>query len=201
MFYSEGGEVVPSQTFLNLDNEKKNKLIAAARDEFSNHLYSDVSINQIINTAKIPRGSFYMYFNDKDDLFEYLIDIDKNKLHEVTKECFIENHGDLYNSFLALYDKVVKYVVENNYYGIMKNVFIFFDMRRGHFHKPGYALYQNVKDLINLSNLKNDELEFIFIMLVHHLFMTVTYCINNDCLDDRAFFVKKLHILCYGIYK
>ena len=192
---------MPSQTFLNLDNEKKKKLIEAARKEFSNHLFSDVSINQIINNAKIPRGSFYMYFNDKDDLFEYLIDIDKNRLLEATKDSFIDNNGDLYNSFITLYDKVVKFVIENNYYGIMKNIFFFFDMRRGHFHKPGFALYQNVKDLINSSNLKNDELEFIFIMLVHHLFMTITYCINNDCLDDKDFFIKKLHILCYGIYK
>lgn len=192
---------MPSQTFLNLDEEKRNKLIAAAMTEFSNHEYPDVSINQIIISAGIPRGSFYMYFKDKDDLFEYLVQINKMKLHEMTRKVFIENNGDLYNSFLELYDVLVDYVVSHNYQGMFKNIFIYFDAHKKHFHKPGFPLYKSVEDLINRDNLRDEEVEFSFIMLLHHLFMTVTYCINNDCLDDKEQFSRKLNILCYGIYK
>ena len=197
----EGGDSMPSQTFLNLDVNKQKKLIDAAMIEFSNHEYPEVSINQIIMNAGISRGSFYMYFKDKDELFEYLIQINKMKLHELTKKVFIRNDGELYNSFLELYDSIVDYVVSHNYQGMFKNIFIYFDSHKKHFHKPGFFLFMSVKGLIKTDNLRDEELEFSFVMLLHHLFMKVTYCINNDCLDDKEQFIRKLNILCYGIYK
>lgn len=192
---------MPSQTFLNLDKEKQNKLLDAAMKEFSQHTYPEVSINQIIINAGIPRGSFYMYFKDKDELFEYLIEINKMKLHEAAREAFIKNNGDLYNSFLDLHGFIVDYVVKDNYEGMFKNVFIYFDTHKEHFYKPGLVLFGLVKDLIDTTNLKSDELELAFIMMLQHMFMSITYCINNNCLDNREHFKKKLHILCYGIYK
>lgn len=192
---------MPSQTFLNLDQEKQRKLLMAAREEFSCNSYNDVSINKIIMKAGIPRGSFYMYFKDKDELFEYLLLINREKLMEVIRQCFEHNNGDLYNSFICLYDEMVEYIVNNDYSRLFKNAFIYFGTHKKNFAKPGYPIYLQVKDLINTENLKNEELEFIFIMLFHHLFMTITYCINNDCLDDKMFFKRKLNILCYGIYK
>ena len=192
---------MPSQTFLNLDSNKQQKLLDAAIREFSKYEYSLVSINQIIINAGIPRGSFYMYFKDKDDLFEYLVQINKDKLHEVFKNVFLKNDGDLYNSFLEIYDVVLEYVVKYNYSGMFKNIFIYFDTHKKNFHKPGFPLFLSVKDLIRTDTLRDDELEFVFIMLLHHMFMSITYCINNDCLGDKEHFRKKLHILCYGIYK
>lgn len=192
---------MPSQTFLNLDKSKQKKFIDAAILEFSNNIYNDVSINRIIMNAGISRGSFYMYFKDKEELFEYLLHINKTLLDEEVRNCFIKCDGDLYNSFNMLYDRIVDFIIDNDYYGMFKNVFIYFDMHKKHFHKPGYPLFLKVKSFIKIDNLKDEELEFIFIMLLHHLFMSVTYCINNDCLEDKNHFKRKLDILCYGIYK
>ena len=61
---------MPSKTFLNLPEEKRQKLLKAATDEFSNTSFFDASINKIINNANISRGSFYMYFEGKEELFE-----------------------------------------------------------------------------------------------------------------------------------
>ena len=44
----------------------------AAWEEFTTNSYTDASINRIIQKAHIPRGSFYQYFQDKEDLFWYL---------------------------------------------------------------------------------------------------------------------------------
>ncbi len=192
---------MPSKTFLNLDQKKQKKLLAVAMKEFSNNLYNDVSISQIIIKAGIPRGSFYMYFKDKDDLFEYLFLINKEKLSTSFRDCFKRNDGDLYNCFIELYDEIVDYIDKHNYEGIFKNIFIYFETHKNNLEKPGYSIYTAVKDLINTEKLRNEEVEFMFIMLFHHLFRTITYCINNNCLDDKNFFKRKLNILCYGIYK
>ncbi|MBM7605929.1 AcrR family transcriptional regulator [Metabacillus crassostreae] len=64
---------MPTQTFSNLPEDKKNQVIEAAVDEFFDKGYEKMSISKMISKAKIPRGSFYQYFEDKDDLYKYII--------------------------------------------------------------------------------------------------------------------------------
>jgi AcrR family transcriptional regulator len=53
---------------------KKNRIIDAILDELGLHTYEHINIQNIIKTASIPRGSFYQYFKDKDDLFAFFYD-------------------------------------------------------------------------------------------------------------------------------
>lgn len=64
---------MPKSTFFKISEEKQKRILEAAKNEFSNVPYSRVSINKIIKNAEIPRGSFYQYFDGKEDLFELLI--------------------------------------------------------------------------------------------------------------------------------
>ena len=57
------------QTFYRLPDEKRARLLASAHREFTQHTYEKASINRILDEAKIPKGSFYQYFDDKSDLF------------------------------------------------------------------------------------------------------------------------------------
>lgn len=66
---------MPTSTYYNLSEEKKTRIMEASLDEFAAHRFSDASINRIVKAAGIPRGSFYQYFKDKEDL--YLLVIDK----------------------------------------------------------------------------------------------------------------------------
>ena len=63
---------MPSQTFFNLPKEKQDRIMAAAREEFFTHSFDEASINRLIKAAGIPRGSFYQYFADKEDVYFYL---------------------------------------------------------------------------------------------------------------------------------
>lgn len=74
---------MPSKTFYNLSQEKQQKIIDASKKEFSNNLYQDVSLNQIIKNSNISRGSFYMYFTDKEDLYFYLLNEYKANFEKV----------------------------------------------------------------------------------------------------------------------
>ena len=56
-------------TFENLPEEKKNRILRAARAEFLRYPYEKTSINRILAEAEVPKGSFYQYFDDKADLF------------------------------------------------------------------------------------------------------------------------------------
>ena len=57
------------QTFYRLPDEKKERILRSAHREFTQHTYEKSSINRILDDARIPKGSFYQYFDDKSDLF------------------------------------------------------------------------------------------------------------------------------------
>jgi AcrR family transcriptional regulator len=66
---------MPSQTFFNLPEEKREALIKIAIAEFSSHDYNSASISRIVKEAGIAKGSFYQYFQNKQDLYLYLLDL------------------------------------------------------------------------------------------------------------------------------
>ena len=66
---------MPTSTFFNLADEKREGIIQAAIDEFAVHSYHKSSINQIVKKADIAKGSFYHYFKDKEDLFKYILEV------------------------------------------------------------------------------------------------------------------------------
>ena len=87
---------MPSMTFFHLPAEKRERLLAAARAEFVRVPYEDASINRMIREAGIPRGSFYMYFTDKEDLFRYLMESYGQRLVEQVEEWLERDGGDLF---------------------------------------------------------------------------------------------------------
>lgn len=195
---------MPSKTFINLDKEKRKKLIDAAMKEFSRVSYPDVSINKIILNAGIPRGSFYMYFKDKEDLFEYLIELNNKILNETIRNTLVANKGDLQQTFIKLYDEIINKIYVKNYDGIFKNLFVFFHLKKEKNETPRRILFEYIKDSIDISTIKasNTDLEFIFNMFMHNLFLSIVETIkNNNSRDIKEQYLRKLDIICYGVYK
>src|SRR3989304_6674291 len=62
---------MPKQTFLNLPEEKRETIINAAVDEFAEYGLENASTNRIVKNSGISKGSFYQYFEDKQDVFMY----------------------------------------------------------------------------------------------------------------------------------
>ena len=63
---------MPKSTFFNLSEEKRKRIFNAAVKEFAARRFNEASINKIVKEAKIPWGSFYQYFNDKEDIYRYV---------------------------------------------------------------------------------------------------------------------------------
>jgi AcrR family transcriptional regulator len=54
--------------------ERRNIILESAKKLFALNGYHSTGISHIINEAKIARGTFYLYFNSKHQLFETIID-------------------------------------------------------------------------------------------------------------------------------
>jgi AcrR family transcriptional regulator len=66
---------MPKQTFLNLPEEKRQTIINAAIEEFAEYGLENASTNRIVANSGIAKGSFYQYFEDKQDVFMYLLTV------------------------------------------------------------------------------------------------------------------------------
>ena len=65
---------MPKPTFFNLTEKKRQNITQLAIAEFASADYDNASISNIVKQAKIAKGSFYQYFEDKKDLYLHLVD-------------------------------------------------------------------------------------------------------------------------------
>ena len=65
---------MPKDTYLNLSEKKREMILNTAIDEFYEYGFEKASISRIVNKAGIAKGSFYQYFEDKEDLFSFVIE-------------------------------------------------------------------------------------------------------------------------------
>ena len=63
---------MPTQTFFNLLDKKRHKILNAAVQEFTIRNLAEANISNIVKAAGISRGSFYQYFADKEDLYVHI---------------------------------------------------------------------------------------------------------------------------------
>lgn len=96
---------MPKSTFYRLSEEKKKRILEAAKQEFLRVPYQEASINKIIKTAEIPRGSFYQYFEDKQDLFTYVLNEHHDQVVEETLKEMELAQGDFFRFIYRLIDQ------------------------------------------------------------------------------------------------
>jgi len=95
---------LPFQTFFNLPQDKQESIVSAAIDEFYDYGYQKASIARIVEATGIARGSFYQYFENKQDIYRYLIlDVIGGRKHEYTRRFFKQQQtfADLLRELLA----------------------------------------------------------------------------------------------------
>ena len=110
---------MPKQTFLNLPEEKRKAFIETALDEFANNDYNNASVSKIVVKAGIAKGSVYQYFEDKQDLFIYLLDVaNQEMLANITQTPPPDPNADFFETLRwqmsVAVQAAVKYPVHSN---------------------------------------------------------------------------------------
>lgn len=101
---------MPTDTFFRLPTEKRQRIFQAAITEFASHSYKEASINRIIKEAQIPRGSFYQYFDGKEDLFFHIFEqISKEKV-ELYQNYPIDEDAGFMDTILAVTPAILKWI-------------------------------------------------------------------------------------------
>lgn len=64
---------MPKPTFLNLAQEKRERIELAAVEVFAQKPYGQATLDQVAQLAGVSKGSLYQYFSGKADLYRYLL--------------------------------------------------------------------------------------------------------------------------------
>ncbi len=113
---------MPKQTFYNLKEEKREKIEQALLKEFSNNTFEGASISNIIAEAQIPRGSFYQYFENKEDAVEYIINKYLKKEKEKIYTSLLRNNGDIFKTSIDIYDYIIEKINTTSNLKLFKNI-------------------------------------------------------------------------------
>lgn len=73
---------------MSLSEEKRHLIFTAALEEFADNGYSVASTNKICRAAGISKGSMFQYFENKEDLFVFVV---RKALREIISMYRIEN--------------------------------------------------------------------------------------------------------------
>ena len=161
---------MPKELFLKIDEEKRNRIYQAAFQEFSNNKFNEASINQIVKNADIPRGSFYQYFEDKQDIYFYILDT----ILETETYSYIEDLFQRENNIFDIFKKLLKFNLElfydSKYSSFFENLYLSlnYDISR-HMNKSVNKIKEEMltlrsenkkqkKELINILQLINRNL-------------------------------------------
>lgn len=165
---------MPTSTFFNLNDSKRAKLLQAAEKEFARAPLSQASIANIVKLAGISRGSFYQYFEGKEDAFYYLL-----KLHTDTRRAYFlkllqEKDGDLIASMDQVFRTMLIELSEEEHLQFLKNAVLnvtheiedsFTELFLG--KQPEVDAVNQVKHLVDFKKLNIDnKQEFFHVMQI-----------------------------------
>ena len=200
---------MPSSRFLKLPEEKRSKILRAVHSELAQFPVDELSINRIIHSADISRGSFYQYFEDKDDLLEYVFSDFRQVMTKEIKASIERNRGDMFEVGMDILKKIVAMGSREENRRIFVNVFLYVKVAQSSLERviaDEEALVNGFVRYIDRSRLKftSDEEVRELMKLGLALFKdSICRCfadIDNasEIMDN---FRKRVEIIKYGAWK
>lgn len=195
---------MPTKAFYNLDRNKQNKLLEAAKHEFSENFYEDASINKIIKEINMPRGSFYLYFENKEDLYLYILELYLKEFKRILLDLLDKNNHDIFKSFICLYDYIVNIkTIERN---LIDKIFINMNSKRFEYAIPKLLKKEVDGSIVNATKLKDtlmneEDINIVMSLLMPLLFINVSTVLSQPNNKDlvREFYIKQINIIKKGL--
>lgn len=204
-----------SPTFQNLKEDKKNRIIDAALEEFSLRPFNEASITNIVKNADISRGSFYQYFGNKENIYKYLVNYLYAKHRDELVNILLKNSGQLYPSLLEFYEHYIDALFESKYFAFYKNTFRYVNhyligdegvlsLRNQSTNREEQQ--KQFMTIVSMDDLKaassKEVLEYIYFLVntIHH--MVIDGFVNDLPIDEiKSRSYRAVDWLYYGIKK
>ena len=166
-------------------NDKESRLLDNAFKLFTKKGFKDTSVQEIVDNAEVAKGTFYIYFKDKYEIRDILIEIKSKKLfNDALKELRKKEITGLSEQVIFIVDHVINALTKNQL--LLK--FISKNLSWGIFSQTLQKIYEKdsqdeengvltlFKKGIEESNLKIDNPEVTLHMIIELVSST---CFNS----------------------
>lgn len=199
---------MPTESFYKLEKSKRQKIVDAMKKEFSRVPFHESSVNRIVEEAGISKGSFWVYFESKEEAIQYLIESHLAKERKKSKEIFLKNEGDLFKSYIEFFDYLAKCKINQTERDLMANIFknLITNEEKILCNEPGDYLIRDIRNIVNTRNLNlngDDDLIGLMKLLNYAMRVNLLDAITKKVSLDKARvrFVRQVEILKKGISK
>lgn len=175
---------MPTNNFFRLPYHKKAKIIKSAVREFTKNTLENASLNNIIIDSDVARGSFYYYFDNKEDLYFYLLERHSYNIQTKIEEYLIKYNGNLYKTYISMFDFFTKLLNGGNNY--IKNIFKSMNGKILHnlFIKD-YESNERLESLVNNINIHNKSIAFKTLNTILASYIVKTLYSDNDLIEIK----------------
>ncbi|MBY7145043.1 TetR family transcriptional regulator [Virgibacillus sp. NKC19-3] len=203
---------MPKPTFYKLPEDKRQTLIHAAEKEFSRVPLFEASISNIVKSAEIPRGSFYQYFEDKDDAFFYLLNDQVKKRRAIFAHVLQKYDGDIFDAMCEIFRITLQESADEESINFLRNAFlnmthkieeiftrIFSDSESDGKHEEISRLID--KEQLNISG--DEELYYVMQILTSVTFRNFIEKFARELSNEEAMrnYAIEIHLLKKGLHK
>ena len=201
---------MPKQTYNNLPKDKKERIFNAGVLEFSYHDVNEASVNTIVRIANISKGSFYQYFEDKNDYYWYIVmEIVYGQVGKY-EELLKKNKGDFFKTEEDLFVLLLNMFDDKRYKNIVRNVYKtnYLDLK-ARISSRASMIYINMYDLLisygfKGFNIRSKEDFIVVFDMVRNISNNAIMAMISDGLSKtatRELYNSQLEMLGKGIYK
>lgn len=206
---------MPTERFYRLPEAKKQVIRQAAIKEFARVPFEKASINQIIQNADISRGSFYTYFEDKQDVVRYIFEDNARQMQECCERELERNGGDLFGMLEWLFEFTIHKLEESKeMIELVRNVCSYQENTRAMGFEIGYRppmgspgkekttqwLAKRIR-MERFARRSEEELDVVLQLGVTSLILAVRFYYEQpDQLDQiRKRYLDSLEVIKHGV--
>lgn len=171
---------MPTSTYYNLNPIKKERIENAVKKEFSRVPLIDMSVKNIVNDANIARGSFYQYFETREDLIKYILEKEFGKEEERFLKLLGETNKDIFETAYRYLVGMIEMQEKNSSYYI--NIYQY--LRETKIFPLKNIDLSNVNQYVNTSMLNVNTVEEAYAAI--RVIAIITFSKKMEILNNKV---------------
>lgn len=193
---------MPTTTYFNLNSQKRQRIEDAVKKEFARVPLIDMSVKNIVNDASIARGSFYQYFETREDLINYMLAKEFDKESENFLKILQESNKDIFKATYEYLVQILDKQKNNSSYYI--NIFQYLNETK---IQPLKMIdIDNISEYVNFKLLRISSKEEIYAAV--RVIATLTFSKKMEILNGNISkeeglkqYAQELEVIKRGIVK
>ncbi len=183
---------MPSETFKKLSTAKQRRVLEAAKEVFLEKPYEKITITGIVRRAKIPRGSFYQYFEGLDDLYRHLFDTLLEDYERHVLASIDTPPPGVFAFFKDSFERDYRHMRDSDHFAFMQKFFkerSAFSLGHDYFHQRRDSFHRKILTALDtcvIAHHDEDSRLKLFRLLTHIKMKLINKIVREDATYEEA---------------